>query len=180
MNLPKLAVLDIGANSFNSTIAKLTYNSISMKVDLSWWIDVPFAFGTYSGSNVFKSITNSVTAETRLKTCIEDEGCEAPGVEILTNDDCYLLDEKYSSSITMGNGTSASNGLCKDRKSFIIENRPNLKSITIGQYVCSNLTDEIVFRNLPNLERMEFTGANSLKSSLSPLILIFSSICLVI
>ena len=118
-----------------------------------------------------------MSEETRLKTCIEDEGCEAPGVEILTNDDCYLLDEKYASSITMGNGTSASNGLCNDRKSFIIENRPNLKSITIGEYVCNTLSDEIVFRNLPNFERMEFTGANSLKSSLSPLTLTFSSIC---
>ena len=118
-----------------------------------------------------------MSEETRLKTCIEEEGCEAPGVEILTNDDCYLLDEKYASSITMGNGTSASNGLCNDRKSFIIENRPNLKSITIGQYVCSTLSDEIVFRNLPNFERMEFTGANSLKSSLSSLTLTFSSIC---
>ena len=116
-----------------------------------------------------------MTEETRLKTCIEDEGCEAPGVEILTNDDCYLLDEKYASSIIMGNGTSASDSLCKDRTSFIIENRPNLKSITIGEYVCNTLTEEIVFRNLPNFERMEFTGANSLKSTLAPLTLTFSS-----
>ena len=118
-----------------------------------------------------------MSEETRLKTCIEDEGCEAPGVDILTNNDCYLLDEKYVSSITMGSGTSSSDSLCKDRTSFIIENRPNLKSITIGQYVCSTLTDEIVFRNLPNFERIEFTGTNSLKSSLSPLTLTFSSIC---
>ena len=124
----------------------------------------------------FYNITNSVTDETRLKTCIEELGCEAPGVEILTNDDCYLLDEKYASSITMGNGDSTYNSLCKDRTSFIIENRPNLKSITIGEYVCSALTEEIVFRNLPNFESIEFTGANSIRSSLTPLTLTFSSI----
>ena len=76
----------------------------------------------------------------------------------------------------MGNGNSQSDSLCKDRTSFIIENRPNLKSITIGQYVCSRLTGEIVFRNLPNFESIEFTGANSIRSSLTPLTLTFSSI----
>ena len=123
----------------------------------------------------FYNITNSVTDETRLKTCIEELGCEAPGVEILTNDDCYLLDEKYASYIIMGNGDSIYNSLCKDRTSFIIENRPNLKNITIGEYVCSRLTGEIVFRNLPNFESIEFTGSNSLRSSIEALTLTFSS-----
>ena len=123
----------------------------------------------------FYNITNSVTDETRLKTCIEELGCEAPGVEILTNDDCYLLDEKYASSITTGNGNSADDSLCKDRTSFIIENRPNLKNITIGEYVCSKLTGEIVFRNLPNFESLEFTGTNSIGGS-HAITLTFSSI----
>ena len=117
-----------------------------------------------------------MTEETRLKTCIEDEGCEAPGVEIITDEDCYLLDEKYASSIVIGSGTDAHNVLCKDRKAFWIEDYPNLKSITIGDYVCSNLayvgqaTQEVAFRNCPNLETIEignnqgktFTNAHSL------------------
>ena len=114
--------------------------------------------------NPFKRIFNSEVEETRLKTCIENEGCEAPGVEILTNDDCYLLDERYASSIIIGSGTGVKTSLCGYKMDFIIDDHPNLKSITIGQYAFSTLTEEIVIRNCPNLETIEVLGSNSLRS----------------
>ena len=110
-----------------------------------------------------------------MKTCIENEGCEAPSVEILTNDQCYLLENRYASSITIGSGSSSS-GLCKDQTSFIINNYPNLKSITIGDYVANNAV-KIAFGNCPKLETIVVGNAegNSFKKSSSTLI--FDSKC---
>ena len=129
--------------------------------------DVPFTFGTFTGVNSFKRMINTEVTETRLKKCIENNGCEAPGVEIINDEDCYLLDERYASSIIIGSGTGVKTSLCGDKLDFIIDDYPNLKSITIGQYAFSTLTEEIVIRNCPNLETIEILGSNSLRSGSS-------------
>ena len=132
-----------------------------------WRIDTPFVYGTFVGSNVFGEITDSTT-EPRLKSCIENEGCKATPVVITTEDECILLNERYTSSITINSGTDSVN-MCTNLNSFVISDYPNLESITIGDYVFNDgnpgLT-EVTIEKCPKLESISI-GKESLKSSSS-------------
>ena len=84
---------------------------------------------------------------------------------ITKEDECSLLNERYTSSITINSGTSSAY-MCKNLKSFVISDYPNLESITIGDYVFNGgypgLT-EVTIEKCPKLEIMSI-GKNSLRS----------------
>ena len=84
---------------------------------------------------------------------------------ISTEDECTLLTERYTSSITINSGTSSAY-MCKNLKSFVISDYPNLETITIGDYVFNGgypgLT-EVTIEKCPKLESIS-VGNESLKS----------------
>ena len=73
---------------------------------------------------------------------------------ITTEDECSLLNERYTSSITINSGTGSANTnrMCKNLESFVISNYPNLESITIGDYVFKSEVTEVTIEKCPKLE----------------------------
>ena len=141
----------------------LTIESIIYQL-MFWRIDTPFVYGTFVGSNVFSSITDSTT-EPRLKYCIENEECKPTPVVITTEDECSLLNERYTSSITINSGTSTKR-MCKNLESFVISDYPNLETITIGDYVFNSYPGltEVTIEKCPKLESISI-GQNCLGST---------------
>ena len=84
---------------------------------------------------------------------------------ITTEDECSLLNERYTSSITINSGTGSANTnrMCKNLESFVISNYPNLESITIGDYVFKSEVTEVTIEKCPKLESIS-VGNESLKS----------------
>ena len=85
-----------------------------------------------------------------------------------TEDECSLLTERYTSSITIysGTGSDIKYRMCKNWESVVISNYPNLESITIGDYVFKAVTaglTEVTIEKCPKLESISI-GKESLES----------------